>query len=239
MVWSTGCGGDQLLARHASSAATFQFGGLTRSYRLHVPPAEPLRVGDQPRTVVAAPEPTEASTDFDVGMPTPPTCWRFILTATTKLADGVGSPADRRHLDDVGFWSRWPQSCARLSTSPARPSATGMSNGGFMSNRRVTVPISSPRSRRWRARWVWVMTCNPSRPSVLEHGTADSAGAVQRRAVRGRGGSATCHPRLRAGGSLAGGRWVSGRSVGVSCLDVGDGTMVHLSIPAHVRPAPR
>lgn len=41
MVCLAGCGGDQLLARHASSVATFQFGGLTRSYRLHVPPAEP------------------------------------------------------------------------------------------------------------------------------------------------------------------------------------------------------
>ncbi len=71
--------------------------------------------------------------------------------------------------------------------------------------------------------------CNPSRPvSVLEaHGKfADLLVPFNGGAVRGRRAQ-PFHLGCELGGSLAGGRWVSGRSVGGgSCLDVGDGTMV-------------
>lgn len=137
MVCLAGCGGDQLLARHASSVATFQFGGLTRSYRLHVPPAEPSGLVISLHGGGGTGAGQEALTDFDAVADAADLLVVYPDGYDKSWADGRGaSPADRRHLDDVGFLVALAAKLVHdFDIAPGHVFATGMSNGGFMSNR--------------------------------------------------------------------------------------------------------
>ena len=108
-------------------------------------------------------------------------------------ADGRGaSPADRRHVDDVGFLVALVGKLQSEFSVPAgHVFATGMSNGGFMSNRlacdradvfAAIAPVAGTLGAG--------VACNPSRPvSVMEaHGTADPVVPFNGGKVRGRGG---------------------------------------------------
>lgn len=115
--------------------------------------------------------------------------------------------------------------------APGHVFATGMSNGGFMSNRLACDRADIFAAVAPVAGTLGVgVTCNPSRPvSVLEaHGTADPLVPFNGGAVRGRGGLshsisvASLVDRWRAVDGC------QGDPSAAELPDVGDGTMVHL-----------
>lgn len=232
MVCLAGCGGDQLLARHASSVATFQFGGLTRSYRLHVPPAEPSGLVISLHGGGGTGAGQEALTDFDAVADAADLLVVYPDGYDKSWADGRGaSPADRRHLDDVGFLVALAAKLVHdFDIAPGHVFATGMSNGGFMSNRLACDRADIFAAVAPVAGTLGVgVTCNPS-----TRWCRSTAG----RCVVAAGSAIPS--RLRAW-------WIAGgRSMGVrairrrrSCLTSGTEQWCTFSIPAHVRPAPR
>ncbi len=172
--------------RRGDIRGTVQSGGLSRTYLLHVPP------GDDP----AAPWPLvlalHGGGGQGRGMP--------LLTGLSRLADrrgflvvypdGVGRswndgredrdvPAVRRQVDDVAFLVALIDEVARAHrVDPARVYATGISNGGFMSQR-----LACEASTRVAAIAAVVATvgvelaglCSPARPVpvLMVNGTAD------------------------------------------------------------------
>lgn len=169
------------------------FGGLQRSYVLHVPPGPPSglvinlhgagmnggqqaaltgfdAVADQYGFVVAYPDGVDAS-------------W----------ADGRGaSVPDRQGVDDVGFLSSLIERLSReFPIPPGRVFVTGMSAGAFMANRLACeradlVAASAPVAGTLGV----AQPCAPSRPvSVLAvHGTADPVVPFNGGPMVGRGG---------------------------------------------------
>lgn len=108
-------------------------------------------------------------------------------------ADGRGaSPADRRHINDVAFLVGLVSKLQNdYRIAPGHVFVTGMSNGGFMSNRlaceradifAAVAPVAGTLGTG--------VACNPSQPvSVWEaHGTADPLVPFKGGTVRGRGG---------------------------------------------------
>ncbi|GAB3004092.1 extracellular catalytic domain type 1 short-chain-length polyhydroxyalkanoate depolymerase [Mycobacterium bourgelatii] len=190
----TGCAEQKVSAdRSRDIPGTFHYDKLKRTYVVHVPPGDPVglvlnlhggggtgigqqnltrfnSVADAANLVVVYPDGYDKS-------------W----------ADGRGAaPADRRHLNDVGFLVALVERVQKEFDVPAgHIFATGMSNGGFMSNRlacdradlfAAIAPISGTLGVG--------VPCNPSRPvSVLAaHGTADRIVPFNGGKVRGRGG---------------------------------------------------
>jgi polyhydroxybutyrate depolymerase len=147
-------------------------------------------------------------------------------------ADGRGaSPADRRHIDDVGFLVGLAGKLqSAYDIAPGHVFVTGMSNGGFMSNRlacdradvfAAIAPVAGTLGAS--------VTCNPSRPVSVwaAHGTADPLVPFNGGAVRGRGGLSHS---ISAGGMVS--KWRSANGCqgdpSVQALpNVGDGTVVH------------
>jgi polyhydroxybutyrate depolymerase len=108
-------------------------------------------------------------------------------------ADGRGaSPADRRHIDDVAFLVGLVSKLQHdYHIAPGHVFVTGMSNGGFMSNRLACDRADVFAAAAPVAGTLGVgVACAPSRPvSVWEaHGTADPLVPFKGGAVRGRGG---------------------------------------------------
>ena len=108
-------------------------------------------------------------------------------------ADGRGaSPADRRHIDDVAFLVGLVSKLQHdYHIAPGHVFVTGMSNGGFMSNRLACDRADVFAAVAPVAGTLGVgVACAPSRPvSVWEaHGTADPLVPFKGGAVRGRGG---------------------------------------------------
>jgi polyhydroxybutyrate depolymerase len=132
-------------------------------------------------------------------------------------ADGRGaSPADRRHVDDVGFLVAL---AAKLqgdyNIAPGHVFATGMSNGGFMSNRlaceradvfAAIAPVAGTLGAG--------VACNPSRPvSVLD--------------VRGRGGLSHAISVTSMVDKWRSADGCQGDPTAQVLPNVGDGTVVH------------
>ncbi len=169
------------------------FGGLDRTFLVHVPPGPPNglvinmhgggetsadqvrrsnynAVGDQHGFVVVYPDGIDLS-------------W----------ADGRGASApDRQGVDDVGFLAALAERLTDTYGIPrGRVFATGMSAGAFMANRLAcdradVVAAIAPVAGTLGANVV----CNPSQPvSVLElHGTADNIVPFNGGPMVGRGG---------------------------------------------------
>ncbi len=108
-------------------------------------------------------------------------------------ADGRGaSPADRRHIDDVGFLAGLAGKLQNdYHIGPGHVFVTGMSNGGFMANRlacdradlfAAIAPVAGTLGVN--------VACKPSRPVSVwaAHGTADPLVPINGGKVRGRGG---------------------------------------------------
>ncbi len=180
----------------AEPPGMLSFGGLQRTYVLHVPPGQPTglvinlhgagmnggqqaavtgydRVADQYGFVVAYPDGTDAS-------------W----------ADGRGaSLPDRQGVDDVGFLASLIEKLSRdFRIPPGRVFVTGMSAGAFMANRLVCqradlVTAIAPVAGTLAAG----LPCAPSRPvSVMAvHGTADPVVPYEGGPMVGRGGAST------------------------------------------------
>jgi polyhydroxybutyrate depolymerase len=189
-----GCGVRHVLAASANDLpGTFRSGGMERTYTTHVPPGDPvglvLNLHGGGGTGIGQ----QGLTDFDAAADAHHLVVVYPDGYDKSWADGRGaSPADRRHVDDVGFLVGL---AGRLQSdygiAPGHVFVTGMSNGGFMSNRlaceradvfAAIAPVAGTLGAG--------VACNPSRPvSVLEaHGTADPLVPFNGGDVHGRGG---------------------------------------------------
>ncbi|KAA1249596.1 esterase [Mycobacterium simiae] len=219
-------------AAHArDQAGTLRFGGLNRTYVVHVPPGPPAGLVLNLHGGGGTGAGQQALTNFDSVADANNLLVVYPDGYDKSWADGRGaSPADRRRVDDVGFLVAL---VTKLRDDLAVPAghvfATGLSNGGFMSNRlacdradvfAAVAPIAGTLGAG--------VACNPSRPvSVLEaHGTADRVVPFKGGVVRGRGGVSqaisvsTMSDRWRAANGCQGDPSVE------ELPNVGDGTVV-------------
>jgi polyhydroxybutyrate depolymerase len=231
-VWLVGCGVHQVQAAARDQSGTFQFGGLSRTYRVHVPPGPPVGLVLNLHGGGATGVGQQGLTDFDA------------VADATKLVvvypdgydkswdDGrAASPAARHRVDDLGFLVALVGRLANdFGVAPGHVFATGMSNGGFMSNRlacdradvfAAIAPVSGTLGAG--------VACKPSRPvSVLAiHGTDDPLVPFNGGDVHGRGGishSISATSMVDKWRSIDGCR---GYPSTQELPDVGDGTSVH------------
>ncbi|AKK30368.1 esterase [Mycobacterium sp. EPa45] len=174
------------------------FGGMQRSYVLHVPPGVEhpnalvlnLHGGGQTGRKQAALTKFDAIADQHGWVVAYPDGIDF------SWADGRGaSTPDRRGVDDVGFLATLIGRLTRdFGIAPGRVFVTGMSAGGFMATRlacdradlvTAIVPVASTLGDD--------VHCNPSKPvSVfIVHGTADKVVPYRGGRMVGRGGAST------------------------------------------------
>src|ERR1700722_19529371 len=177
-----GCAGRPVSAASArDEAGTLAFGTLNRTYRVHVPPGPAaglvLNLHGGAGTGVGQ----EGLTDFDAVADVNNLLVAYPDGYDKSWADGRGaSPADRHHIDDVGFLVALTSKLVKDFGVPSgHVFVTGMSNGGFMANRlgcdradifAAIAPVAGTLGVG--------VACHPSRPvSVWEaHGTADPLG---------------------------------------------------------------
>lgn len=228
-----GCG-----VRHVSAASardisgTFRSGGMDRTYMLHVPAGDPvglvLSLHGGGGTGISQRGLTGFNTVADA---------HNLLVAypdgyDKSWADGRGaSPADRRHIDDVAFLVGLVNKLQNdYGIAPGHVFVTGMSNGGFMTNRLACDRADLFAAVAPVAGTLGVgVACNPSQPvSVWEaHGTADPLVPFRGGVVRGRGG--VSHS-ISVDSMVAKWRAADGcrGEPGMEALpDVRDGTVVH------------
>ncbi|OBI86834.1 esterase [Mycobacterium sp. 1245805.9] len=185
--------------RHVSAASardlagTLHSGGMDRTYTLHVPPGDPVALVLSLHGGGGTGTGQQGLTDFDAVADANRLLVAYPDGYDKSWADGRGaSPADRRHVDDVGFLVALAGKLqSDYNIAPGHVFATGMSNGGFMSNRlgcdradvfAAIAPVAGTLGAG--------VACHPSRPvSVLAaHGTADPLVPFNGGDVRGRGG---------------------------------------------------
>lgn len=192
-VCVVGCG-----VRHVSAASardisgTFRSGGMDRTYMLHVPAGDPvglvLSLHGGGGTGIAQ----RGLTGFDAVADAHNLLVVYPDGYEKSWADGRGaSPADRHHVDDVAFLVGLVTKLQNdYRVAPGHVFVTGMSNGGFMSNRlacdradvfAAVAPVAGT--------FGVGVACNPSRPVSVwaAHGTADPLVPFKGGAVRGRG----------------------------------------------------
>jgi polyhydroxybutyrate depolymerase len=192
-VCLAGCGAHQVQAAARDQSGTFQFDGLTRTYRVHVPPAPPVGLVLNLHGGAATGIGQEGLSDFDSAADATNLLVVYPDGYDKSWADGRGaSPAARHHIDDLGFLIALVGKLANdFGVAPGHIFSTGMSNGGFMSNRlaceradvfAAIAPVSGTLGAG--------VACNPSRPvSVLAvHGTRDPLVPFNGGDVHGRGG---------------------------------------------------
>ncbi|OBJ58181.1 PHB depolymerase family esterase [Mycobacterium sp. 1423905.2] len=188
-----GCGRPVSAASSHNQPGAFKFGGMNRTYTVHVPPGPPAGLVLNLHGGGGTGAGQQGLTNFDSVADIHNLLVVYPDGYDKSWADGRGAaPADRRHLDDIGFLVALVGKVAKEFNAPAgHIFATGMSNGGFMSNRlacdhadlfAAIAPISGTLGIG--------VACNPSRPvSVLAaHGTADRVVPFNGGDVRGRGG---------------------------------------------------
>lgn len=193
-VCVVGCG-----VRHVSAASardisgTFRSGGMDRTYMLHVPAGDPvglvLSLHGGGGTGIAQ----RGLTGFDAVADAHNLLVVYPDGYEKSWADGRGaSPADRHHVDDVAFLVGLLTKLQNdYRVAPGHVFVTGMSNGGFMSNRLACDRADVFAAVAPVAGTLGVgVACNPSRPVSVwaAHGTADPLVPFKGGAVRGRGG---------------------------------------------------
>ncbi|OBI45519.1 PHB depolymerase family esterase [Mycobacterium sp. E796] len=196
-AWAVGVAGCDV--RHVSAASardlagTLRSGGMDRTYTLHVPPGDPVALVLSLHGGGGTGTGQQGLTDFDAVADANRLLVAYPDGYDKSWADGRGaSPADRHHVDDVGFLVALADKLqSDYNIAPGHVFATGMSNGGFMSNRlacdradvfAAIAPVAGTLGAG--------VVCHPSRPvSVLAaHGTADPLVPFNGGNVRGRGG---------------------------------------------------
>ncbi|ODR07749.1 esterase [Mycobacterium sherrisii] len=227
-----GCG-----LQHVSAAAprdlsgTFRSGGMDRTFLVHVPPGDPIGLVLSLHGGGGTGKGQRGLTDFDSVAENHNLLVVYPDGYDKSWADGRGaSPADRRHIDDVGFLTSLVEKLRNdYNISPGHLYVTGMSNGAFMSNRlgcdradvfSAIAPVAGTLGVG--------VTCNPSQPvSVWEaHGTADPLVHFNGGDVRGRGGlshSISVTAMVDRWRSVDGCR---GEPIATVLPNVGDGTVV-------------
>jgi polyhydroxybutyrate depolymerase len=189
-----GCG-----MQHVQAAAprdlsgTFRSGSLNRTYTMHLPPGDPVGLVLSLHGGGGTGNGQRGLTDFDAVADAHNLLVVYPDGYDKSWADGRGaSPADRHHIDDVGFLAALAAKLQNdYNIAPGHVFVTGMSNGGFMSNRlgcdradvfAAIAPVDGTLGVG--------AACNPSQPvSVWEvHGTADPLVPFKGGTVHGRGG---------------------------------------------------
>jgi polyhydroxybutyrate depolymerase len=228
-----GCVGRLVSAASSrDQPGTFQFGGLTRTYRVHVPSGPPLGLVLNLHGGGGTGAGQQDLTDFDAVADANNLLVVYPDGYEKSWADGRGaSPADRRHVDDVGFLVALTSKLATdFGVARGHVFATGMSNGGFMSNRlacdhadvfAAIAPVAGTLGAG--------VACNPSRPvSVLEaHGTADPLVPFNGGKVRGRGGLSHSISATSMVNKWRTSDGCQGDPSADALPNVGDGTIVH------------
>jgi polyhydroxybutyrate depolymerase len=209
------------------SRGEFDFGGLQRSYQLHVP------AGNHPEGLVinlhgagATGSEQAALTGFDGVADRHGFAVVYPDGIDFSWADGRGaSTPDRQGVDDVGFLTALADRLVHdYGIDPGRVFAAGMSAGGFMANRlacdradivAAIAPVAGTLGSN--------VGCGPSRPvAVMEvHGTSDPIVPYGGGPMIGRGGPSD----IVAAPEMAS-RW---RAID-GCpgpVDAGQGTAVH------------
>src|ERR1700756_5327047 len=133
-----GCG-----VRHVSAASprdlagTFRSGGMDRTYMLHIPPGDPVGLVLSLHGGGGTGIGQRGLTDFDAVADAHGLVVVYPDGYDKSWADGRGaSPAGRRHIDDVGFLVGLAGKLQNdYGIASGHVFVTGMSNGGFMSNR--------------------------------------------------------------------------------------------------------
>lgn len=189
-----GSGAPLATANPADPPGMLTFGGLQRSYVLHVPPASPpvgLVINLHGAGMTGAAQ--AALTNYNAVADR----FGFVVAypdgVDLSWADGRGaSIPDRQGVDDVGFLSALIDRLSRdFAIPPGRVFVTGMSAGGFMATRLACdradlVAAVAPVAGTLGAG----VPCAPSRPvSVLQiHGTGDAVVPFGGGPMVGRGG---------------------------------------------------
>jgi polyhydroxybutyrate depolymerase len=230
-VCLAGCAEREVQAAARDQYGTFAYGGLNRTYTVHVPPGPPVGLVLSLHGGGGTGTGQQGLTDFDTIADTNNLLVVYPDGYDKSWADGrSAAPADRRHIDDVGFLVALVGKLRKdFGVPQGHVFATGMSNGGFMSNRlacdradvfAAIAPVSGTLGVG--------VPCNPSRPvSVLDaHGTADTVVPFNGGNVRGRGGisHAISASNLMSKWRVADG--CQGEPVSQELPDVGDGTKV-------------
>lgn len=233
VICVVGCG-----VRHVSAASardisgTFRSGGMDRTYMLHVPAGDPVGLVLSLHGGGGTGISQRSLTGFDTVADAHDLLVAYPDGYDKSWADGRGaSPADRRHIDDVAFLVGLVHKLQNdYGIAPGHVFVTGMSNGGFMTNRLACERADLFAAVAPVAGTLGVgVTCNPSQPvSVWEaHGTADPLVPFKGGVVRGRGG--VSHS-ISADSMVA--KWRSadgcpGEPAMEALPDVRDGTVVH------------
>ena len=179
-----------------AQAAQFDFGGLARTYSLHVPAGveHPSGLVVNLHAAGATGAGQEALTNYDAVADN----YGFVAVypdgVDLSWADGRGaSQPDRQGIDDVGFLSALiGKLVADFGIDPGRVFVTGLSAGAFMANRLACDRADLVAAVAPVAGTLGVnVGCNPSRPvSVLQiHGTADPIVPFDGGPMTGRGGA--------------------------------------------------
>lgn len=231
-VCVVGCGAHHARGAVRDQTGTLPFGGLTRTYRVHVPPGPPVGLVLNLHGGAATAAGQQVLSDFDAVADAAGFVVVYPDGYDKSWADGRGaSPADRHHVDDVGFLVALAGKLASEFEVGSGPVfATGMSNGAFMANRlacdradvfAAIAPVSGTLGVGVR--------CSPSRPvSVLEvHGTADPLVPFNGGDVHGRGGISHAVSVVSMVDKWRSVDGCQGDAVSQDLPDVGDGTSVH------------
>ncbi|OBH07976.1 esterase [Mycobacterium sp. E2699] len=232
-VSAAGCGVRLVSTASAREVSgTLRSGGMDRTYTLHVPPREPVGLVLSLHGGGGRGTGQQGLTDFDAVADATDLLVAYPDGFDKSWADGRGaSPADRDHVDDVGFLVAL---AGKLQSDyhipPGHVFATGMSNGGFMTNKlaceradvfAAIAPVAGTLGAG--------VACHPSRPVAVlaAHGTADPLVPFNGGDVRGRGGvshSVAATAMVGMWRSVDGCRGDPATQV---LPNVGDGTVVH------------
>ena len=187
-----------LAAPAHATPGQMEFGGLTRTYTVHVPPGRERPTGLVINLHAAgATGPQQAAlTHYDAVADAHGFVVAYPDGIDFSWADGRGaSVPDRQGVDDVGFISALTSTLiAEHRIDPGRVYVTGLSAGAFMANRLAcdradlfvaVAPVAGTLGDG--------VPCNPSRPvSVLAmHGTSDPIVPFDGGPMVGRGGPST------------------------------------------------
>jgi polyhydroxybutyrate depolymerase len=205
---------------------------MDRTYTLHVPPGDPVGLVLSLHGGGGTGVGQQGLTDFDTVANVHGLLVVYPDGYDKSWADGRGaSPADRHHIDDVGFLVGLVGKLRNdYNIGAGHVFVTGMSNGGFMSNRLACDRADVFAAIAPVAGTLGVgVACNPSHPvSVWEaHGTADPVVPFNGGDVRGRGGishSISVNAMVDKWRSVDG---CQGDPSAAVMPDVGDGTAVH------------
>jgi polyhydroxybutyrate depolymerase len=205
---------------------------MNRTYTMHLPHGDPVGLVLSLHGGGGTGNGQRGLTDFDAVADAHNLLVVYPDGYDKSWADGRGaSPADRHHIDDVGFLAALAAKLQNdYNIAPGHVFVTGMSNGGFMSNRlgcdradvfSAIAPVAGTLGVG--------VACKPSRPvSVWEaHGTADPLVPYKGGAVRGRGGlshSISATAMVDIWRSADG---CQGNPTSQVLSNVGDGTVVH------------